>query len=133
MSKTSKKAGNHWAVPVAVDGLQLAFGADLERLLPPWNEIPEKYKDHDHPMSAVVTRWFFSGLPKGTRFVPRPGIDKNVALRQVATCLRSFEPQHEHKKAGVAYLLDLFFEAINVPLELPERERFRPATRPFDK
>ena len=108
---------NRWAAPVAVDTARMVFATNLDDLLPPLNEIPAEYKDDDHPMVKLFSRWFFSGLPKGTRFVSRPGVDHDTALRQIRTCMSSWNPQHEHKMAGVAYLLALFFESISVPEE----------------
>jgi len=38
-----------------------------------------------------------------------PKIDSQLAWRHIMTCLKSFEPKHEHKMAGVGYLLSLWF------------------------
>ena len=66
-------------------------------------------------MVKVVDQWFFYGLPDETTFDTRDGVDIKRALRHISACMRSFQPKHEHKVAGVAYLLDLFFEKIEVP------------------
>lgn len=36
--------------------------------------------------------------------------DANDALANIQTALRSFEPKHEHKMAGVAYLMSMWLE-----------------------
>ena len=60
----------------------------------------------------MVSRWFFSGLPKETRFVPKTGIDEAAAKAHLRAILASFEPKHEHKEAGCAYLLSKWFEDV---------------------
>ncbi len=84
-------------------------------LLPPMKDIPKKFHNMSNKWVRIVSRWFFSGLPKGTEFIPKPGVDKEKALRMLKTCLGSFEPKHEHKEAGVAYMLSEFFEDVNIP------------------
>jgi hypothetical protein len=77
--------------------------------LPAWDAIPDEFKHDRNPWSTVATRWFFEGLPKGL-LVAKPGISQNDAIAHLSTVLRSFEPKHEHKKAGAAYLMSLWFE-----------------------
>jgi hypothetical protein len=45
------------------------------------------------------------------KFVVREGVDAKAAWRHCAALLRSFEPKHEHKEAGVAYLMSQYFES----------------------
>jgi hypothetical protein len=105
-----------WDTPKEVTRLDVAFGCDIiGRLLPLMEEIPEKYKCYYHPTVKLISKWFFGGLPKGTEFIPKEGIDKDKALLQIKACMSSFDPQHEHKEAGCAYLLDLFFEEVKLP------------------
>lgn len=101
--------------PVAVTGLEMAFGPEggIKKLLPPMSEIPEEFKRDHNPWCSVVSRWFFGGLTKEevAAWAPKEDIDKDMALRHVKAALGSFEPKHEHKEAGCAYLLSLWFEA----------------------
>jgi len=100
-----------WNTPKEVSNIDIAFPAQVSHLLPAWEEIPEKYKkDHD-PAVDLMQTWFYQGLAE-TEFISREGVDKIKALRQVKACLGSFEPKHEHKTAGVAYLLSLFFSEV---------------------
>lgn len=87
----------------------------MERLLPPYATIPDEYKRGRTKWNAVVDRWFFSGLPKETRFVPKPGIDTSEAKAHLKAVLVSFEPKHEHKTAGAAYLFSKWFDDVEVP------------------
>lgn len=98
--------------PKHVDGITQSFGAsgiELAHMLPAMREIPEAFTDDRDPWCAVVQRWFFEGVSSSV-FVPREGIDKATALAHLGAIMRSFEPKHEHKIAGVAYLCSLWFE-----------------------
>lgn len=109
--------------PKTVDQLTMVFPAKVVGdYLPPYEEIPEEFKRTKTKWNHVVCEWFFKGLPKGTKFVPKEGIDRERALRHIQTCLGSFEPKHEHKEAGVAYLMSLWFEDIVLPEKPGNRE-----------
>lgn len=101
--------------PLPVSQIDITFGGDMDALLPPWEEIPEEFKRDRHPFNKVVSKWFFGRLPPETDFRPKPGVDANAALRHVVAILRSFQPKHEHKEAGCAYLLSLWFTDICIP------------------
>lgn len=94
-----------------VTGLDLVFGGDMKKLLPPMSEIPEEFKKGHSKWNKVVSDWFFYGL-KNADWKPKEGIDATKAIRHVSAIMRSFEPQHEHKEAGCAYLLSEFFEDV---------------------
>lgn len=95
-----------WDKPTEVSQVDMAFGAagNLSKYLPDMKEIPENI---DRKWMKLTSKWFFRGL--NGDFVPKDGIDKNVALRHLKTILGSFEPKHQHKEAGVAYLMSLWF------------------------
>ena len=104
-----------FGTPSPVTGLDCAFGGRMETLLPPYATIPDEYKRGHTKWNKVVSRWFYSGLPKETRFVPKAGIDESAAKAHLRAILVSFEPKHEHKEAGAAYLLSKWFEDVEVP------------------
>ncbi len=104
--------------PKVLTDLQVAFSANVSDLMPSRSQIPKDFDMYSNTRNSWVRtteRWFFSGLPKGTTFKPKPGIDGNTAVRHLKAILGSFEPKHEHKIAAVAYLLSEWFEAINIP------------------
>lgn len=107
-------------IPVPdVNGLSVAFGNVAH--LPPMKDIPEEFKGHrGNKWTELFSQWFYSGLPKGTEFVPKPGVDKSKALAAIRAVMVSFEPKHEHKEAGVAYLLSEWFDDIKVPDVAPK-------------
>lgn len=43
---------------------------------------------------------------------PASVIGTQKVHRHISACLGSYEPKHEHKIAGVAYLLSLWFEPV---------------------
>jgi hypothetical protein len=97
--------------PVDVDGIDTAFGGKMAVLLPPRDEIPEEFWRGRTPWNTVVSDWFFSGL-RDAKWKPKKGIDQATALRHLMAILASWEPKHEHKEAGVAYLMSLWFRRV---------------------
>lgn len=104
----------------AVDALAAAFGQGAMKILPPMKDIPEDFKRDRTKWNAVVDDWFFFGL-RDVKWTPKPGVDVKAALRAVTCCMGSFEPQHEHKTAGCAYLLSQWFEDVTYTKGKPKR------------
>jgi hypothetical protein len=101
--------------PKEVTDLDISFGGKMDLLLPEYKSIPEEFRRERHPFSRIVDNWFFSGLPKGTEFIPVEGVDGTKAKRHIRAIMVSFEPKHEHKTAGVAFLLSKWFSDIKIP------------------
>lgn len=95
--------------------VDLAFGGGALERMPAYKDIPKAFTQMHNPWCQIASRWFFDGLPKGTVFKPKPGVDTDKALRHIACILRSFEPSHEHKEAGCAFLLAEWFDSIEMP------------------
>lgn len=88
-----------------------AFGGRMSDLLPPYQDIPDSFKGFRRDgYCGLVSDWFFNGL-KWIDLVTRPGVDENKALRHIRAILSSFEPAHEHKEAGIAFLMNEWFES----------------------
>lgn len=94
-----------------IDDVEMAFSGDVSNLMPAWEEIPEEFKYGQGKWSELASRWFFKGLRNAT-FKPKEGVNQSKALRHIKTVLGSFDPRHEHKIAGVAYLLSQWFEDV---------------------
>lgn len=84
-----------------------------ESLLPPYAEIPDEFKNFNRQ-----TKWnklfndvFYKGL-KSLELKPKDGIDKEKAWRHIGIAMRGWDSKHEHKEAGVAYLMSLWFEDV---------------------
>jgi hypothetical protein len=102
-----------WDKPQVVDQITMAFPASVTgTLLPPRSEIPEDFQRgwfNGHPWCDVVNKWFGEGLT-GDEIVAKEGIDRTAAFRQLKACMGSFEPKHEDKIAGVAFLMSKWFD-----------------------
>lgn len=104
MGKKTQKTMK-WASPVEVSDVDQAFSAKvIGRLLPPMSDIPKDFHLDSNKWCDKASSLFFSG---GTIDL-KPEINRQAAFRQLKACLGSFEPKHEHKTAGVAYLLSLW-------------------------
>lgn len=114
MSKKAKQPRNPapvsrdvvmWAKPVEVSEVYLAFPASvIGKFLPPMKDIPEEFHRSHNKWCQKAAELFF----KGGTIDLKPEIDRAAAFRQLKACLGSFEPKHEHKESGVAYLLSLW-------------------------
>ena len=97
-----------WEV-VDVTDVNFAFGPSaIAKLLPAYADIPGEFKSQRHPWVRFMEDWFFRGITAHT-LTPRKGIDTDKALQHIGAIMRSWEPAHEHKTAGVAYLLSQWF------------------------
>ena len=108
-------------MPEEVRDIELAFGGDMKKLLPPMEEIPEEFKKGKHKFCDIIGKWFFQGLPKTTEFIPKEGIDPMQAINHIRAIMASFEPQHQHKEAGCSFLLSEWF--VDISLEGFENEQ----------
>lgn len=98
--------------PVAISDVELAFPAHvIGKLLPEWSAIPAEFREQQSPWCHIAAN-AFSGVNSKVEIALRPGIDRNLATRHLRACMGSYEPKHEHKIAGVAYLLSLWFELV---------------------
>jgi hypothetical protein len=96
-----------------VDDATVAFPAQvIGELLPPMADIPEEFPSRAE-FEGVACRWFFLGLKKPV-FYPKEGVDPKKAFRVLQACIGSYEPKHEHKITGVAYLMSEWFEKIEI-------------------
>ena len=105
-----------WSAPADVSKLETVFGGSMDALLPAWEEIPADFRrSRGTKWNKLQSTWFFSGLPDETEFKPKAGIDPQKALAHLAAIQNSFQPKHEHKEAGVAWLMSLWFDDIVLP------------------
>jgi len=104
--------------PAEVTAGNLAFPATvIGKFLPPKEEIPEEFRENwQHcKWSSLAQDWFYEGLPADVEFHMKDGVDGAKAFRHLSVCLRSYEPSHQHKIAGVAYLMDCWMEKVEIP------------------
>ena len=100
-------------IPEVTD-VDIAFPA-TPHALPAWEDIPEDFRENwhrsDHPWCRIPAKWFYEGGSYDEfGLTPKEDVDFNQAARAIKNCLGSFQPSHEHKMAGVAYLLSEWFD-----------------------
>lgn len=104
-----------WSTPKEVTDLDMGFGPRiLKEYLPEMSEIPEDFRrerGEAKKWTNIVDDWFFSGIQKLV-LKPKAGIYGNKAFRHLTVVMSSREPSHEHKTAGVGYLMSLWFDDI---------------------
>jgi hypothetical protein len=103
--KTSQR--QYKPIPVTSSDVT-AFGGKASEILPRMSEIPEEFHRSNHPWCRWQQQWFFKGLDSVP--VAKPGVDSRMAMANLACVQGSWEPKHEHKEAGVAYLASLWFD-----------------------
>lgn len=81
--------------------------------LPPLHRIPGIYKNGAwYKHTTIACRWLSGILPFDTVFIPKPGVDTKKAIRAIGAIVKSPKPDYLHRMAGVAFLLDQWFESI---------------------
>lgn len=93
--------------PIKLLAVETAFGGRAMDILPPMSEIPEEFHK-GNKWTRLAAQWFFGGLH--TMPPVKEGFDAADVQANLQTALRSFEPKHEHKEAGVGYLMSLWLE-----------------------
>lgn len=98
-------------LPREITLLDVAFPAHPP--LPAWEDIPEEFQ-RGNRWSEIANLLFFQGGKLSDHGLHlRPDIDGAMAMANLQACLGSFAPKHEHKAAGVGYLLSLWCDRID--------------------
>ena len=98
--------------PTVIDDVLFAFPGHLDRLLPEWDDIPDDFKNPRNEWCVFVHDWFFNGWPEDRDLFSREDVEPEMAYRHLPTILMSYEPKHEHKMAGVAWLMSRWYAAL---------------------
>lgn len=98
-----------------VSDVMLAFPAGVVRegYLPAWDDIPKEFKDRgNNKWRDLFSKLFLTGGQSGMDLYLQAKSDADIgkAWRHINACMGSFEPKHEHKEAGVAFLFSEWFE-----------------------
>jgi hypothetical protein len=80
---------------------EMVFGT--QRLLPAWQDLPDEFKKGNEYTRLVEA--LFYGRPISGCIQMKSGFDPEPLNRAVQAHLRCFGPKHEHKIAGVGYLI----------------------------
>lgn len=98
-------------VPQEITDVELAFPTAVKGKLPDYSEVPEEFKKNDNPWVKLFEKMFYEGL-QDPKFYGKDGINPEKAYRHIRYVMGSWEPKHEHKTAGVAYLMSLWFQKV---------------------
>lgn len=98
--------------PRELDGVDVVFPTTTRGMMPEYKDIPKEFTSGNTKWNELVSAMFFTGLKK-LELKPKPGIDQKKALRHIRYILGSFEPKHEHKEAGAAFLFNEWFESVD--------------------
>jgi len=91
-----------------VSDVEVAFGTT--KLLPKTTDLSEEFKKSDRTKwTKLFNDMFFVGL-KSLDVVPKKDVEVNAALKCIKAHMGSFEPKHEDKEIGVAYMMSVLFE-----------------------
>jgi hypothetical protein len=110
MSEVSSN-DERFAAPIAVTPLDMAFGGRIADLMPGYRDLPEEFRRERDPYTKHVHSWFFNGMDKRA-WTSKQGIDAEQAWQHLRAIMASFEPSHEQKIAGVAWLMSRWFHPL---------------------
>lgn len=105
---------SNWDKPTAVSDIDMAFPSRGGELTPDYATVPDEFKQGRSVQEAFANRWFFNGdaFERFSVYGPSEGINGDDAVRHLQVVLGSCGTKHEHKIAGAAYLLSLWFDKI---------------------
>lgn len=78
--------------------------------MPPYDEIPQEFKQFRGNAYVEFVEGLFFGAPPKMELKLRDGFSEEAVAKVIKSHLSSFEPKHEHKMAGVGYMLSLMAE-----------------------
>jgi hypothetical protein len=91
----------------AMTEAEVIFGTTFG--LPEHSLIPEEFVKSQTKWNRLFNDMFFCGLAS-LQLVPHEGVDTVKAQRHIKALMKSFDPRHGRKEAGVAYLMSQYFE-----------------------
>lgn len=86
----------------SISDVELAFST--ERLLPAWEDIPVEFQRGNRYTELAEAMFCGRALPS-CEIEMKDGFDPQALNRAVRAHLQSFGPKHEHKIAGVGYMI----------------------------
>ncbi len=102
------EAKKEWTITQAdIDSItQLDFAFSTDRFLPPEDKIPQEFWSGNAYVRLTEAMMYGEPMPPGeVTFNEGFRPDGPALQRCIMAHLRSFNPKHEHKIAGVAYMI----------------------------
>lgn len=96
---------------------------NMNEFLPAMKDIPKEFKNINlkNKWTRAQMDWFFYGIMI-KKIVPKTGVDVKKAMRHLAAIQGSYEPAHEHKEAGVAFLMSEWFDEFEYTVDKIAKE-----------
>ena len=97
--------------PVKTTHADKILGGDMNKLLPPYEDVPEEFKDanSENKWKKFFSDWFYNGI-ENIQLAAKDGIAMNTAMSHISAIMASHEPKHQVKEASCAYLLSIWFD-----------------------
>lgn len=89
----------------SVSDPELAFSTT--RLLPELEDIPAEFKDASNPYYSLTRTIFYDDPLPEMEMEIKDGYSPEILNKCIRAHLGSYGPEHEHKLAGVAYMMSL--------------------------
>lgn len=105
--------------PSEVTDIDLAFPARGIELMPDLDIIPDEFQGNE--WNRFAEDWFMFGWPEQGLF-PKEGVDPEKAVAHARVVLGCYGIKHEHKIAGVGFLLSLWFDSIGPKSTATEKD-----------
>lgn len=87
----------------AITDVDQAFGST--KLLPPFDQIPAEFRQSQNIYHRIASSMFYgTDMPDGEVTI-HEGFGQDNMVKCIRAHLCSFEPKHEHKMAGVAFMI----------------------------
>jgi hypothetical protein len=86
----------------SISDVEIAFGTT--KLLPPWEAIPEDFRKGNQYTALVSNLFYGRPLPDSPISIVE-GVKHEDLSRAVHAHLISYAPKHEHKIAGIGYMI----------------------------
>ena len=93
-------------IPKVTDA-EFAFGTTSH--LPKMEDIPKEFKEETSKWNTLFDKMFY-GNTKDVDMIPKAGVDPHLALRFITAHMKSFDPQHEHKRAACSFMFSQYFD-----------------------
>lgn len=99
-----------------VSDIEVAFPTG--RHTPPWDQVPEEFKNQGWPMENPANVWvqlareLFMGTRQATDWhaIPKPGVDPAKAWKAIQETMGNWGIKHERKLASLGYMFSEWFE-----------------------
>ena len=103
----------NWNKPLSGDELA---GKSAIEVMPAREDLPQDFRVNWHSDKQEWCRFVSGIFYNGGKFLsnPKDGINKDDARIHFQHIISSWEPSHEHKTGGAAYLLSLWFKDLTV-------------------